>query len=185
VIERTPAVIRRGAVGVAGFPRAVASLTVDVARDGAALCRLTRRRRVALVHSNTSVVLGGAPAAAVAGVPHVWHVRELYSRYARLWPVYRRAMGTAAALPCVSWAVAGQRADPRARVVYDGLAIAELLDDEDERERPGAAAAADVRARFDPARLIAEMESLYDAVRGSGRWGPDRRTRPRRWLRSR
>jgi glycosyltransferase involved in cell wall biosynthesis len=276
----------------------------------------------------------------------VWHVRELYSRYARLWPVYRRAMGTAAALPCVSWAVAGQfGADPRARVVYDGLAIdarrtprgpararlglpadgpviavlgrisdwkgqdllvralatatlrqrgaigviagepwpgaearrervvalarrlgvddrlalvgfredvetvygaadvvavpstapdplpntaleaaaagcavvaaahgglpeiirdrqtgrlfapgdaaglarviAELLDDEGERERLGAAAAADVRARFDPARLIAEMQSLYDAVRGSGRWGPDRRTRRRRWLRSR
>jgi glycosyltransferase involved in cell wall biosynthesis len=43
--------------------------------------------------------------------------------------------------------------------------IGELLDDAAERERLGEAAAADVRARFDPARLVAEMQSLYDAVR--------------------
>jgi glycosyltransferase involved in cell wall biosynthesis len=299
---------------------------------------------VALVHSNTSVVLSGGAAAAAARVPHVWHVRELYSRYAALWPAYRRVLRTAAALPCVSWSVAGQfGADPRARVVYDGLAvdarraprgparvalglpgdapviavlgrisdwkgqdllvsalatealrvrgaigviagepwpgaearrermlelarrlgvedrlalvgfredvetvygaadviavpstapdplpntaleaaaagcavvaaahgglpeiirdgqtgrlfapgdaaglarvIGELLDDEGERERLGEAAAADVRARFDPARLIAETQSLYDAIRSSGRWAPGRRFRPRRWRR--
>jgi glycosyltransferase involved in cell wall biosynthesis len=43
---------------------------------------------------------------------------------------------------------------------------AELLGDPAERERLGSAARADVRARFDPARLIAEVQSLYDAVRG-------------------
>jgi glycosyltransferase involved in cell wall biosynthesis len=342
VIERSPAVIRRGV----GSPRGVASLAADLARDSAALGRLVRRREVALVHSNTSVVLSGAAAAAAAGVPHVWHVRELYSRYPALWPAYRRGLRTAAALPCVSWAVAGQfGADPRARVVYDGLAIdarraasgparaalglpadapviavlgrisdwkgqdllvralstrilrdrgaigviagepwpgaetrrqrvlslarrlgvddrlalvgfredvetvygaadvvavpstapdplpntaleaaaagcavvaaahgglpeiirdgetgrlfdpgdaaglaraiAELLDDEGERERLGAAAAADVRARFDPARLVAEIQALYDAVRSSDRWAPGRRFRPRRRRRSR
>ena len=62
VIERSPAVIRP--------------------RRG----RLIRRREVALVHSNTSVVLSGAAAAAAAGVPHVWHVPALYSRYPALWP---------------------------------------------------------------------------------------------------
>ncbi|MGH2893318.1 MAG: glycosyltransferase family 4 protein [Solirubrobacteraceae bacterium] len=120
VIEGSPAVISRGA----GSPRALASLAADLVRDGAALGKLIRRRRVVLVHSNTSVVLSGAAAAAAARVPHVWHVRELYSRHATLWPAYRRVLRTAAALPCVSWAVAGQfGADPRARVVYDGLAI--------------------------------------------------------------
>ncbi len=120
VIERWPAVIRRGA----GSPRGLAALTADAARDGVTLGRLIRRRRVALVHSNTSVVLSGAAAAAAARVPHVWHVRELYSRYTALWPVYRRVLRTAAALPCVSWSVAGQfGADPHARVVYDGVAI--------------------------------------------------------------
>jgi glycosyltransferase involved in cell wall biosynthesis len=63
--------------------------------------------------------------------------------------------------------------------------IAALLDDEAERERLGAAAAADVRARFDPARLIAAVQSLYDAVRSSGRLAPGRRFRPRRWRRPR
>jgi glycosyltransferase involved in cell wall biosynthesis len=120
VIESRPAVIRRGM----GSARGLAWLAADAARDGAALGKLIRRRRVALVHSNTSVVLGGAAAAAAARVPHVWHVRELYDRFAAVWPAYRRVLRTAAALPCVSWAVAGQfGADPRARVVYDGLAI--------------------------------------------------------------
>jgi hypothetical protein len=32
---------------------------------------------VAIVQSNTSVVLGGAPAARLTGIPHVWHVREI------------------------------------------------------------------------------------------------------------
>jgi len=46
-----------------------------------------------------------------------------------------------------------------------GGVIAGLLDDTGERERLGAAAAADIRARFDASRLIAETQSLYDAVR--------------------
>jgi glycosyltransferase involved in cell wall biosynthesis len=48
-----------------------------------------------------------------------------------------------------------------------GLArvIAELLDDDAERERLGVSAAADVRARFDPVRLVGAIQSIYDAVR--------------------
>jgi glycosyltransferase involved in cell wall biosynthesis len=75
------------------------------------------------VHSNTSAVLAGAPAAMLAARPHVWHVREIYSRWPRFWPAYRRLLGTAAALPCVSVATAAQFAgNPRARVIVDGLA---------------------------------------------------------------
>jgi glycosyltransferase involved in cell wall biosynthesis len=79
---------------------------------------------VALVHSNTSVVLGGAAAAAVAGVPHVWHVREIYSRFGRLWPRYRSLLASARVLPCVSGAAAAQfRASDPTLVVHDGLAF--------------------------------------------------------------
>jgi glycosyltransferase involved in cell wall biosynthesis len=76
------------------------------------------------VHSNTSVVLGGAAAAAAAGVPHVWHVREIYSGWGRLWPWHRRLLASAAALPCVSVAASLQfgGAEP-VRVIHDGLAI--------------------------------------------------------------
>jgi glycosyltransferase involved in cell wall biosynthesis len=120
VIERAPAVIRRGA----GSPRGVAALTAALVRDTLSLATLIRRRKVALVHSNTSVVLSGAAAAAAARVPHVWHVRELYGRFAWRWPAYRRLLLTSSALPCVSWAAANQFGGaPRARVIHDGLAI--------------------------------------------------------------
>ena len=104
--------------------RGVASLAPALARDGVGLATLIRRRRIAVVHSNTSVVLGGAAAAALARVPHVWHVREIYARFHRTWPAYRRLLLSAAALPCVSQATADQfGGDRRAMVIADGLAI--------------------------------------------------------------
>jgi glycosyltransferase involved in cell wall biosynthesis len=48
-------------------------------------------------------------------------VREIYSRFGRVWPAYRRILQGADALPCVSAATARQFT-VRARVVYDGLA---------------------------------------------------------------
>lgn len=103
--------------------RGAAAVVGRVARDGVRLGRLIRSRRVALVHSNTSVVLGGAAAAAAARVPHVWHVREIYDRFGRVWPVYRSVLQTAAALPCVSRATAARfRGSERVRVIADGLA---------------------------------------------------------------
>ncbi|MHB8693139.1 MAG: glycosyltransferase [Solirubrobacteraceae bacterium] len=109
-------------------PRGLASLAVRAASDSLRLRRLIRKREIALVHSNTTVILGGAAAAAAARVPHVWHVREIYSRFGRAWPPYRALLGTAAALPCVSAATAAQfdrpgRGRGRVRVIHDGLAI--------------------------------------------------------------
>jgi glycosyltransferase involved in cell wall biosynthesis len=113
-------VLRRGLA----TPRGVASICAALARDAAVLGALVRRRRVAIVHSNTSVVLGGAAAAAVGRAPHVWHVREIYSRFGRLWPRHRSLLSSAAALPCVSTATAAQfrESDPT-RVIHDGLAF--------------------------------------------------------------
>jgi glycosyltransferase involved in cell wall biosynthesis len=104
-------------------PAGIGAIARDAARDATDLRALIRERRIELVHSNTSVVLGGAAAAAAARVPHVWHVREIYSRFGRAWPVYRTLLSRAAALPCVSAAVAAQFATPRARVIHDGLAL--------------------------------------------------------------
>jgi glycosyltransferase involved in cell wall biosynthesis len=119
VLIRPLSVLRREFLNSRGLAR----LAPALARDGAALARLIGRRRIALVHSNTSVVLGGAAAARLAGVPHLWHVREIYSRFAAAWPVYRRVLLTASALPCVSRAAAAQFGPTRrAVVVLDGLA---------------------------------------------------------------
>jgi glycosyltransferase involved in cell wall biosynthesis len=122
VLVRPLAVVRRALL----TPRGLAAIAAAALRDALDLRSLARARRVALVHSNTSVVLAGAVAAAAAGLPHIWHVREIYpgSRFERAWPVFRPMLLSAAALPCVSRATADQfRGSPRARVIPDGLAI--------------------------------------------------------------
>jgi glycosyltransferase involved in cell wall biosynthesis len=120
VLERPLAVIRRGVAD----PRKLAALGRALGRDAVELTRVIRGRRLAIVHSNTSVVLGGAAAAKLAGIPHVWHVREIYARYGAAWPVHRRLLGSADALPCVSVATAAQfDSDARVSVIGDGLAV--------------------------------------------------------------
>ena len=126
VLVRPLAVLRRALLSPAGM-RTVA---VRFAADAGGLGRLARARGVALVHTNTSVTLGGAAAARIAGVPHAWHVREIYAGFERWWPAYRRMLLTAHALPCVSEATRDQLgAAPQARVVPDGVPPLEGLPD--------------------------------------------------------
>jgi glycosyltransferase involved in cell wall biosynthesis len=105
-------------------PSGVGRVAAAWAADAGGLGRVARSRGVALVHTNTSVTLGGAAAARMAGIPHVWHVREIYAGFERWWPAYRRLLLTAQALPCVSRAARDQfEGAPAARVIHDGLAI--------------------------------------------------------------
>jgi glycosyltransferase involved in cell wall biosynthesis len=124
VIVHPLSVLRRELVSAAGL----AGMVAAAARDGYRLRRLVRDRGVALLHSNTSVVLSGFAAAAASRVPHVCHVREIYpgSGFERAWPVYRRMLATATALPCVSAATAAQFGGMVAgvRVIGDGVAVA-------------------------------------------------------------
>jgi glycosyltransferase involved in cell wall biosynthesis len=70
------------------------------------------------------VTLGGAAAARVACVPHVWHVREIYAGFERWFPAYRRLLLSAQALPCVSRATSLQfDGASEAFVLHDGLAV--------------------------------------------------------------
>jgi glycosyltransferase involved in cell wall biosynthesis len=120
VIVRPLAVLRRSLMSRNGVARVVASW----AADAGGLGRLARSREVALVHTNTSVTLGGAAAARLAGVPHVWHVREIYAGFERWFPAYRRLLLSAQALPCVSRATCLQfDGAPQALVLHDGLAV--------------------------------------------------------------
>ncbi|WP_026912844.1 glycosyltransferase [Patulibacter minatonensis] len=132
VLVRPLAVLRRELFSPAGLVRVGREWGSDLVGLG----RIARRRGVAVLHSNTSVTLGGAPAAAALGIPHVWHVREIYTGFERFWPAYGRMLTTASVLPCVSEAVRAQfaglgRAD-RARVLHDGLALAPDPVDRDE-----------------------------------------------------
>jgi glycosyltransferase involved in cell wall biosynthesis len=119
VLVRPLAVLRRSLMS----PRGITRVGAAWAADAGGLGRLARSRDVALVHTNTSVTLGGAAAARVAGVPHVWHVREIYAGFERWFPAYRRLLLTADALPCVSRATCEQfGAAPDAFTLHDGLA---------------------------------------------------------------
>jgi len=121
VVVRRLAVLRRAAMSPAGLARIAGA----VARDAGGVGRLARARGAALIHTNTSVTLGGAAAARVARIPHVWHVREIYAGFERFWPAYRRLLLSADALPCVSEATRAQLGgDPKAVVLHDGLGVA-------------------------------------------------------------
>jgi glycosyltransferase involved in cell wall biosynthesis len=121
VLVRPLAVLRRASMSPVGLAR----IGLALGRDGGGLGRLARARGVGLVHTNTSVTLGGSLAARVARVPHVWHVREIFTGFERYWPAYRRLLLSADALPCVSQATRAQLGDSdRASVLHDGLALA-------------------------------------------------------------
>ncbi|MDQ6776281.1 MAG: glycosyltransferase family 1 protein, partial [Actinomycetota bacterium] len=62
VLVRRLAVVRRALL----TPRGLAAIAAAAAQDAVALRKLALARDVALIHSNTSVVLGGAAAAASA-----------------------------------------------------------------------------------------------------------------------
>lgn len=123
---RPLAVLRRRLLN----PRGLARLATEAARERGALAELARG--AALVHSNTSVILGGAPAAKSARIPHVVHVREIYEGAAsglaaRAWPLLRDRLMRAQARICVSAAAAEQFAEgdgdfgSGTHVVHDGL----------------------------------------------------------------
>ncbi len=120
VLLRPLAVLRRSLMSPTGISRVATAW----AADAGGLGRLARVRDVAVVHTNTSVTLGGSAAARVARVPHVWHVREIYTGFDKWWPAYRRLLTTADAIPCVSRATRAQFSGlGPATVLHDGLAV--------------------------------------------------------------
>lgn len=109
--------------------RGILSLGAGTAYDAAFLRGLIRRRNVALVHSNTSAVLAGGLGARLGGVPHVQHVREIYTGFGRPGRAFTRVLASGAdVLACVSDSTAAQfgrgpgKAPPgKVTVIHDGL----------------------------------------------------------------
>src|SRR5579884_2763839 len=86
---------------------------------------LILRRRIALVHTNTALILSPAIAAMLARTPHVWHIREFFSEFPAIWPLHQRLMYfLSRRIIAVSQAVAGQFAAglrDRVAVIHDGF----------------------------------------------------------------
>ncbi|MCS6953702.1 MAG: glycosyltransferase [Bryobacterales bacterium] len=96
-----------------------------------ALTRLIRGYRAELVHTNTALILSSPLASRVCRVPHVWHIRELFTEFPRLWEVHGRLMTVLAdRVVAVSRAVASQfkRYSLRGKVlaIHDGCPAAEF-----------------------------------------------------------
>jgi glycosyltransferase involved in cell wall biosynthesis len=101
--------------------------------------RLIHRNAANLVHSNNWTVLSGALGARMAGVPHVWHIREILPSFGGLKPtLIRLSLRAAARVVCISDAVAAQFAGyagaERVQVVYDGLPLPSVYLSADQRE---------------------------------------------------
>jgi glycosyltransferase involved in cell wall biosynthesis len=87
------------------------------------LRRLIRREGIALVHSNTGVIISPGLAARLAGARHVWHVRECFDEFRAVWPAYARYMTFCSdQIIAISEAVARQfPSRKRVTILYDGL----------------------------------------------------------------
>ena len=88
------------------------------------LCMI-RRESIDLVYTNSSAIQVGALAARLAGIPNVWHVREIWREPRWLTrPLYRYVYALANRIIAISHAVAQGnfgRADGKIRVVRDGI----------------------------------------------------------------
>ena len=94
------------------------------------LFRLICTRGIGLVHTNTGVMPSPGLAARLAGVPHVWHVRDSFLEFRSLWKVYRRYITTFAnRVLAVSNPIAAQFDGARnVSVVHNGVPMEEFPD---------------------------------------------------------
>jgi glycosyltransferase involved in cell wall biosynthesis len=97
-----------------------------------AMWRLVRRERIDLVHTNAGVVLSAGPAAWLAGVPSVWHIRDWFQEFSTFWALYSHYIRAFSdRILAVSGPIAAQfPAAFGVTVVHDGFELAEFaLDD--------------------------------------------------------
>jgi len=91
--------------------------------------RLIRKEHIGLVHTNTAVMFSPGLAAKLAGVPHVWHVRESFDEFKRgLWKIYSAYMRALSdRIFCVSSATAEQFSNrEKVVVLHNGISLDEF-----------------------------------------------------------
>jgi glycosyltransferase involved in cell wall biosynthesis len=110
----------------AGSIRGLAQLCGKFALSSFALFRLIGRFRPDLIHSNSAVVLPVGVVARLKRIPHVWHVREIFSDFPKLWIFYQWYIAAFSdCIVCVSGAAAKQFnrriRDRKVVILYDGF----------------------------------------------------------------
>jgi glycosyltransferase involved in cell wall biosynthesis len=94
------------------------------------LSRKIRNAQPDIVHTNQAILPAAGFAARLSGRLHLWHVREWFGEFPRLWSAYQWYMFWCAdRIACVSRAVAGQfhaAIRKKVRVIYDGFPDSEF-----------------------------------------------------------
>jgi glycosyltransferase involved in cell wall biosynthesis len=111
--------------------RTILPLAVDIARGVAYVRATARARGVAMVYINTIVTVSGAIGGKLAGVPVLWHVREILAmpRPVR-WAIHKTLSVCGDCIVCISEAVRDSllREEPRLAkksvVVYNAISVA-------------------------------------------------------------
>jgi glycosyltransferase involved in cell wall biosynthesis len=101
------------------------------------LWRLIRRRKIDLVHTNTGVMVSPGLAAKLAGVPHLWHIRDWFQEFRQIWKPYSKyILWSSDAVIAISQAVASQFTEnQKISVVYDGCSLEEFYSGDAEMGR--------------------------------------------------
>jgi glycosyltransferase involved in cell wall biosynthesis len=156
--------ISRSVMSISGVGR----LAGMVWRSVRALDRIVAKRPIALVHSNTLAVLGGAAWAWRRGVPHVWHVHEIILSprlISRAFPLLVRAFSDRVMSNSTlteAWLLKEQpRLGERSVVVFNGLPPVQV---------PAREAVAAFRARIGaaPDDIVVTLAGRLNSWKGQG-----------------
>jgi glycosyltransferase involved in cell wall biosynthesis len=90
--------------------------------------RLIRRKSISLVHTNTGVLVSAGLAAKMAGVPHLWHIRDWFQEFRAFWLLYSKyILWSSRRVIAVSAAMARQfPASDKVTVVHNGFSLDEF-----------------------------------------------------------
>jgi len=94
--------------------------------------RLVRALRPDLIHSNTALILPGGIVGKVSGIPHICHVREIFSEFGHAWLIYQWFLYLFSdSILCNSYAAAAQfhpwiRAR-KVRILHNGYPASEFV----------------------------------------------------------
>lgn len=113
-------IIRRNAIKGSGAIKHLFLFLPNIIR----LTRFIRRHHINLVHTNASVIVDGAFAARLSGLPHVWHIHEIIEdEFPKLWGLYQPVMTKLSVkVICVSKIVAKQFASiSKIAVIPNGI----------------------------------------------------------------
>ena len=110
-------------------PCGLLSRLYKIVLAGKTMARISREYHIALVHTNTSVVMAGALTAKLANLPHVWHIHEIVTHPKVVWKALSWFIPRLAnRVVCVSNAVLshlvlGDKANAaKGVVIYNGIA---------------------------------------------------------------